>query len=472
MELVQLSQLLAATGGAARALRSGDAAFRRVCIDSRQLREGEVFWALQGSRVDGHQFVEEAHGRGALACVVERQGLKDWTGPLVVVENTLLALADFARWYRQQQESLMIGVTGSVGKTTTREMIYAVLNTGHTGIRSQKNYNNELGVPLTLLDLEAGDEFAVLEMGARNPGDIQALARIAQPEVGVITSIGPAHLESFGDLEQVRRCKGELFAALPAHGFAVLSGDDAFTRGVASFAACPVIHVGELPHNQVQATNIESTPRALSFDVEHNRYEVPVAGRHYLIAALCAVAIGREVGLDAATIAHGLRRFVASPGRCSVEQLGPWTVIDDTYNANPTSMRAACELLRDWPGHNKRILVTGDMLELGTAAADYHRELGGQAAAANIDHLLSLGPHAEWVVRGAYQAGIDAHCLAACSDLDSLIAVLDCWLAQGDVVLVKGSRGMQMERVIEWLRLRAEEEFKKHQARPVKRACA
>jgi len=471
METVFLSQLESATHGELAGVDVEEQAVSRVSIDSRDILPGDVFWALKGERHDGHRFASQALDAGAAMCVVERRQAQQIPGPRLIVENTLRALADFALWYRQQRESLVIGVTGSVGKTTTREMIHAVLLAEHLGAQSQLNFNNEIGLPLSLLNIKADDEFGVFEMGAARPGDIRELCEIARPEVGVLTKIGLAHLQSFGSLENIIQAKGELLDALPAHGFAVLGGDDEHVRQLASRANCPTILVGERSGNQVRATDVETTERTLRFVVDRKRYEVPVAGRHHLTAALCALAVAREIGMDAAAIAGGLRRFVGQPGRCRVEQIGPWTVIDDTYNANPTSMQAACECLANWPAR-RRLLVVGDMLELGTSADQLHRELGDYAARSQIHLLAAYGPQAGNIVYGAGGGGMNLCRLADCSELETMFMVLDCWLEPEDVVLVKGSRDMRMERVVDWIRQRAFEKAKPTSARRMIRAVA
>lgn len=472
MEQVQLAQLLSATRGTFLGVDGSDVLVERVSIDSRTLQRGDAFWAIPGAQHDGHHFVVDAQRRGAALCVVERRKSAGHTGPLVVVEDTLAALGDFARWYRHQHESLVIGVTGSVGKTTTREMIYAVLSARHTGMQSRHNFNNEVGLPLTLLELRSGDEFGVFEMGAARIGDVRALCEIACPEVGVITKLGPAHLETFGGIDQVFQAKGELLESLSPQGFAVIGGDDERMRAMAVRAACPTILVGEKPGNQVRATEVEIKNQRLRFLVDRKRYEVPVAARHYLTAALCAIAVAREVGMEAGAIAAGLQTFSGQPGRCTIERLCGWTVIDDTYNANPTSMEAACICLRDFPAAGKKVLVAGDMLELGRESDKYHRDLGAFVAHTEIDLLLTLGASAAHVVQGALQAGMNAHAIAECHDLDSLFTILDCWLEPGDVILVKGSRGMQMERVVEWMK-RGHAQFSKEQnARAGTRAVA
>jgi UDP-N-acetylmuramoyl-tripeptide--D-alanyl-D-alanine ligase len=471
MEPVSCTKLLAATRGQTARVRD-DLVLRRVSVDSRTLQTGDLFWALRGKTHDGHQFVGEAQRRGAVASVVERRRAGTLQGPLVLVDDTLQSLGDFARWYRQQSEALIIGVTGSVGKTTTREMLHAVLSAGHRGLQSERNFNNEVGLPLSLLELVAADEFAVFEMGAARIGDIRKLCDMACPEVGVITRIGKAHLETFGSLDAIYQGKCELLDALPHHGFAVVAGDDEEMRTRAARAACPVIFVGEKSDNQLRATAVEFVPGRLQFVVDRKKYELPAPARHYLTAALCALAVAREIGMDPGAIAEGFRRFVSPPGRCLVEQTGSCTIIDDTYNASPLSMQAACLCLKDWPGPGHKLLIVGDMLELGAETQKSHRDLGACVAANRLDRLLAFGENAGDVSWGALNAGMRPHVVAEFHEMESLLTVLDCWLEPGDVVLVKGSRGMRMERVVQWLRQRGKESRKEHNVPSVARAVA
>jgi UDP-N-acetylmuramoyl-tripeptide--D-alanyl-D-alanine ligase len=473
MQPISISSLTTATCGQFVGSGEGSATVGRVEIDSRRVQPGDLFWALRGEHHDGHDFLVEARDHGATAAVVRRKRLahaqKAWkvaatsdnSTALIAVDDTQRALVDFARWYRSQLDAVIIGVTGSFGKTTTREMIHAVLSHEHHGVRSLKNFNNHIGLPLSLLELDSHHEFAVLEMGASAVGEIAALASIARPEIGVITGIGLAHVEGFGTKERLVQGKGELLEALPASGFAVIPGDDPLTRQMACRAACKVLFIGEHDDNHMIARRVTVGNQWLSFEVDDVEchvpvtYHVPVTGRHFLQAALTAVAIAREIGLSPPDIAAGLHRFEAVQGRCQVHRIGSWTVIDDSYNANPASMRAACETLRDWQGAHKRLLVIGDMLELGAHAAQCHYELGQAAATARVDGLLVFGAQAEHVIRGARNSGLPASRLALCDQFEILLTVLDCFLEPDDVVLVKGSRGMRMERVIDWLRQQA-----------------
>ncbi|MBI3860480.1 MAG: UDP-N-acetylmuramoyl-tripeptide--D-alanyl-D-alanine ligase [Planctomycetia bacterium] len=392
--------------------------------------------------------------------------------PRIIVDDTGRALGDFARWYRHRVEALIVGVTGSVGKTTTRDMLQAVLSARHSGRSSLKNFNNEVGLPLSLLELKAGDEFGVMEMGAARIGDIRSLCQIADPEIGVITRIGPAHLATFGTLENIFQAKGELLEALPQHGFAVVCGDDEQMRGLARRAKCRVLFAGERQNNEVRATDVDFRPGRLRFRVEGQSYEMAAPARHYLTAALCALAVAREIGMEPAAIAGGLMKFAGQPGRCTVERSGEFTIIDDTYNASPLSMQAACFTLRDWPAQHQRLLVVGDMLELGDESQACHRELGACVAAASLDRLLAFGNSASYVSSAALGAGMNPHTVAECSGIEALLAVLDCWLEPGDVVLVKGSRGMRMERVVQWLKQRSAGSRQENYTPPTARAVA
>jgi len=452
MERVSLTELLAATGGAAVGFDRLDVGFEAVANDSRTSGAGDLFWALRGDRHDGHDFVQDALARGAAACIVQADKHRGEHRPAVLVRDTLEALWDLARWYRRRLDVLTIAVTGSVGKTTTREMIHAALGAGFAGTRSPHNYNNHIGVPLSILGIERHHDFAVLEIGASRVGEIHELAGIAVPQVGVVTAVGPAHLDGFGDEDEIVRAKGELIEALPKSGLAVLAGDDPRVRQMAVRAACRVVFVGEGANNDLRATDVEAGPNRLRYRIDGDTYELPVTGRHHLTAALCATAVAREIGMSPAAIAEGLDTFTPARGRCRPEQIGAWIVIDDTYNANPSSMQAACEVLKGWAGDGSRILVAGDMLELGCRTEELHVTLGRTVARAGIDHLLAYGGSAHHVIRGAREAGMDSRRLADCREIDDVSAALECRLEPGDVVLVKGSRGMRMERVIDRIR--------------------
>jgi UDP-N-acetylmuramoyl-tripeptide--D-alanyl-D-alanine ligase len=470
MDRLSLSQILFATNGRAVGFDRADVAFGRIATDSRTAGMGDLFWAIGGRQHDGHNFVADALARGAKASVVQREQAAG-SGPAIVVDDTTQALGRLAQWYREGHEALVIGVTGSVGKTTTREMIHAVLSVRFRGVRSPRNYNNHIGVPLSILDIETAHEFAVLELAASGPGEIRRLAAVAQPEVGVVTAVGVAHLSGFGGHEQILEAKGELIEAIPQSGFAIVPGDESYAATLAARGRCRVIRVGESPANDIRAEHVRTDHDRIEWRVDGVHYRLRATGKHHVRAALTAIAIGREVDMTEQEIAAGLEAFVPAPGRCHAQRIGPWTVIDDTYNANPSSMQAACRALGEWNATSHKLLVAADMLELGNNAAEYHRLLGRSAAEAGIDHLLVHGDYARHVVAGAREAGMDGYRIAECENFEAMLAVLDCWLDPGDVVLVKGSRGMRMERVVEWLRDRATHTRKETQVRALAAVC-
>lgn len=446
MRVIAVDELIAAIGGVPRGLSERFNSFSRVAIDSRKVQPGDLFWALAGSQHDGHNYVQKAIANGAPAAVVAAGGAN--TENVIEVPETLQALWKFSRAYRDTFDALIIGVTGSVGKTTTRRMIQSVLSARFHGIESPQNYNNEFGVPLSLLQLEDEHDFAVIELAAAHPGEIATLAEIARPEVGVITAIGPSHLDGFETIENILETKAALIESLPPEGFAVLNGDDRNLRRIAERASCPCTLVGEKKHNDVIAENVQVGNHGITFMSGGNGFEVPAIGRHHVNSALIAIAIGRQIGMTNDEINRGLQAFVPAPGRCELRTIGPWTVIDDTYNSNPVSMSAACRVLRDWTTENKRILLTGDMLALGSWTENFHQLLGEEVTRSKFDRVIAFGSQAGCVARSARKHGMDAGSLGATRDHDVAAMLLDLWLEPGDVILVKGSRGMKMETFI------------------------
>ncbi|QDT42413.1 UDP-N-acetylmuramoyl-tripeptide--D-alanyl-D-alanine ligase MurF [Gimesia alba] len=423
-----------------------------ISIDSRTTAAGDLFFAIQGKRLDGHQFATEALRRGAQACVVNRGAeIGRYSQRFITVDNVNEALQLFARWYRSQQQATMIGVTGSVGKTTTRNMIHTALSPYLKGTQSPANYNNEFGVPLSVAQIESVHEYAVLELAASRVGEIRDLAQITQPEIGVITGIGPSHLERFGTLNQTANAKGELFEQLTAQGLAVVNGDDPFAEFLISKTSARTLKVGLGEQNDLQAVSIRQTDDGIWFQFESTEFFIPVQGKHFVSAALVAIAIGKEFGLSNQDLVESLGQFSSVPGRCHVGLVGNWTIIDDSYNASPVSMRAACQVLKDWAGLGKRVLVMGDMLELGAESNRYHQEIGELIATSGIDLLFVCGKQAGAVVQGAVSANLSRDRIVQAPDVTELQSNVASCLEAGDVVLVKGSRGMRMERLISFL---------------------
>lgn len=455
----------------------------QVGIDTRTLSAGEVFWALRGPRRDGAAFVSDAFARGA-AGVVAAADVEVPDGRWAIrVDDPQDALWRAAAWHRGRFCGTPIAVTGSVGKTTTRQMIHTVLSARLRGSASLRNYNNHIGLPLSLLGVEPEHDYAVLEIGASRRGEIAALAGLCTPRLGVITRIGEAHLAGFGNRQAIAESKAELLAALPEDGHAIL-GEDPWLRSVAARCLAPATWVGTNSHCTLQATDVKTTRGQLSFRIRENeiqeavesrrsergerrcgeetpdvcfsvedcQFEVPVWGRHHLTAVLCAVAVGRLLGLDFDEMAVALRDYRAVAMRCEVSEIRGATVVNDAYNASPTAMLAALKLMRDLDAPGRRIAVLGDMDELGEESARLHWELGRQAVAVgNADMLIACGRFARHVVAGARAAGMPRTRAIPCNVIEQTLPYLGQAILPGDTVLVKGSRTVGMERIVEAL---------------------
>jgi len=422
-----------------------------VATDSRQVEPGDVFWALSGTHRDGVEFAGEAFARGAAGAVVHRPVEAPADRWIVQVPDTLEALWHWAGWKRRRFPGHVIAVTGSVGKTTTRQMIHAVLASRLKGTQSPRNYNNHVGLPLSMLQIEPDQDYAVLELGASGPGEIARLAGLCSPTIGVITQVGDAHLGGFGSRLQIAEAKAELLAALPLDGYAVL-GDDPWLRRIARASQAPITWVGRGADCDLAAADVQADGGRLRFRVADCRFSVPVWGRHHLTAALLAAGVGRLLGIGLETSAQALERFAAVPMRCEVIERRGATIINDAYNSNPTAMHAALELLRDFDAPGRRIVVFGDMMDLGDEALLRHRQLGGEVVTVcGADLLIACGRFADDVVAAARAAGMPHARAIPCRTPEETLPYLGQAILPGDVVLVKGSRALAMERIVEAL---------------------
>ena len=421
-------------------------------IDSRTLRPGELFFAVRGERLDGHDYVEAALAKGAVAAVVEATQLPRFASKkrLLVVTDSLMALQHLGAAVRRLWGKALIGVTGSAGKTTTKEAIAHVLGTRHRVLKSQGNLNNHFGMPLQLLKLEPEHEIAVIEMGMSHAGEITALAKLAAPDCGVVTMVAPVHLEFFDSIEAIARAKYELIGSLHAGGIAVLNADDQYVSQFGRDFHGRVVTFGLHQQAEVLAQNIESCgPLGSTFDIvadgERARANLPLLGEHNIYNALAAAAVGLRYGVSLQTAAESLATLSAGDKRGEILHVGGATVINDCYNSNPKALDSMVRSLAKIPAQ-RRIVVAGEMLELGPAAEAMHRDAGEHMAQAGIDALLGVRGLAEIMVEGAKTAGMRAEFMPTPEDAGE-------WLRReirpGDVVLLKASRGVRLERALE-----------------------
>jgi UDP-N-acetylmuramoyl-tripeptide--D-alanyl-D-alanine ligase len=444
-------------------LHAGSAPIRGGAVDSRKVEAGNAFFALPGERTDGHNYLADAAAAGAAGLVVSHAPDTALLNPIdadarptvVLVPDVLAALHAAASAWRARFDPLVVGVTGSIAKTSTKEQVAQVLAQRWTVLRNQANENNEIGLPLTLLRLAPTDDVAVLEMGMYTPGDIAILAELAQPRIGVVTAVRPTHLARAGSIEAIERGKRELVEALPVGGTAVLNADDERVTRMAEQRGSQlrVLRYGFADTADVTATNIESlAEEGMRFSLQLpgavTPARIPALGRHSVHNALAAAAVGHALGLDAATIVSGLAQPFSVPHRTTLIHAGDWRILDDTYNAAPDSMAAALDLLASLPG--RRVAVLGEMLELGDLSDAAHRAVGAHAARA-AQLLVAVGPFANLYVAGARAAGMGSEQILEARDREDALNKLERLLRPGDVVLVKASRGAELDLLVDEL---------------------
>ena len=447
-----LSEILGATGGELR--RWGPGPFLGFSTDSRTLSPHEVFVPLKGPHFDGQEFLADAVARGASAALTSKLELPG-SAAHVGVDDGLRALGDLAAAHRRRLPVRVVGVTGSNGKTTTKEMIAAVLGSGGAKVaKTHGTENNLVGLPQTLLRLSGDEAFAVLEMGMNHPGEIWRLAEIARPDVGVITNVGPAHLESLGSLANVAAAKEELALALSPQAILVINGDDPRLVAIGERRLGRTIVAGASGRVRAVASSACGAGQRLEIEVDGRRKSVEIAmrGAHNLHNALLAVAVGIAFELDLEATLDGLRRFTPPPMRLEVVDLATGArILNDAYNANPASMEAALAALVAEPGR-RRIAVLGEMWELGDEATRYHHQVGRVAGALPIDRLIAVGSYAGEMAEGAVEAGFRSDAVQRAASTAEASEWLMGLLRAGDVVLVKGSRAAHMEDIVQALR--------------------
>lgn len=470
-----LRHLWLGVGGDPRgALFLPDEPLRQVVIDSRRAERGSFFIALRGEKQDGHQFVADAFARGAVGALVSRvpEDVKAHvlavngppTGPvrlpvLIQVPDTLAGLQRAAAYWRALFSPRVVGITGSVGKTSTKEMVAAVLRQRFRTLWNPASFNNEIGLPLTLLHLTAAHEALVVEMGAYVPGDIAALCAIAHPQVGVVTNVGVSHLERMGTVERIWQAKSELVRALPHDGVAILNRDDEGVRRMAEVTPARVFWYGFTPEADLWASDVHSLGLdGMRFVLNHGEMSLhvrlPWLGRHSVHTALRAAAVGLVYGLEWEEIVRGLQDTQAQLRVVVVPGIRETKILDDTYNASPESTLAALNLLADLNG--RRLAILGDMLELGSYEEVGHRKVGARAAEV-AQRLIAVGPRARWIAEEAVALGMSPQHVKHVDSVEDAIAAAREWLEPGDIVLVKASRAVGLERVVAALQAGVEE---------------
>jgi UDP-N-acetylmuramoyl-tripeptide--D-alanyl-D-alanine ligase len=434
-----------------------DRLVRDAVIDSREVREGSLFFALPGERTDGHRFVSDALRRGAAACVVAKAA-----SPVprsILVDSPGGALIELARSERRAASWRVIGITGSVGKTTTKDLVAALLLPSFRVSASPRSFNNEIGVPLTILGAVDHTEVLVAEIGAGAVGEIAMLSDIARPDVGVVTAVGPAHLETFGSLQGVARGKAELVEALPPDGVAILNADDRVVASFASRTDASVLLFGRHPDADVRAHDVRTDEAGHArFTLAHGDERIDVGlgfvGEHMVTAALAAVSCGVALGLSPAACAAGLETAAPSPGR--MEELTTPTgtlIIHDAYNANPMSMHAALRALAAVRNRSRATAILGPMDQLGASSAAEHARIGRLAAALGLHGLVVVGERARPIADGALAAGMPRERIRWCLDRDEALDVVLNSVGTDDVVLVKASHAAHLEEIVRRLLL-------------------
>ena len=446
MGTITLRQAAAWCGGTVEE-KYAEVTFRGACNDTRTLRPGQLFVALQGAR-DGHEFIDDAMKKGAAAVLCTRM-VGDY--PAIYVSDPRLALGEIARRERMRIGMQVVGITGSGGKSTTKEMTAQVLETAFRTAKTPANHNNDIGMPMAILDMPEDTQVAVVEMGMNHFREMAYLSRIARPDVAVIVNIGTAHIEFLGSQKGIRKAKMEILEGMAPDGRLLLNGDDAMLRCLEEQPAQSVIYYGSDDGCSVYAADVRQEGEVLSFTVHDDGGDsfpvrLHVEGSHYVADALAAVTVGLALGVQPSQIQAGLDSFRNMAGRQEILQLGGMTVIKDCYNAGPESMAAALNVLGNRPG--RHIAVLGDMLELGDCAPAEHYKIG-RIAAEKADMVFAYGPHAGRVLDGTITGGMPDTMGKAYESREELAAALNRVIKPGDVILFKVSRGMHLEKVLE-----------------------
>ena len=452
-----LNEIVKATG--AKIYKEEKKEFSAIVTDTRKISEGVLFVALKGERFNGEDFAAEALEKGAAGVVVsedcDKKQLEMCAGTVLQVEDTLTAYQLMAKAWREKFPQIpVVAITGSNGKTTTKDLTAAVLSAKGAVLKTQANFNNEIGLPLTLLGLKAEHTAAVVEIGMRGFHQIEALAPIAEPQIGIVTNVGETHMELLGSLENIAKAKQELVEAIPAGGTVILNADNKYVAGMRSAAkeGVKVITFGLEQDADVKGEAIHTEGNVTKFMVtyanERHEYEVNMVGRHNVYNTLAAIAAGFAMGLTPAEVREGLSHLEATKMRFELQKVKEWNVVNDAYNASPMSMTAAINTLSELT-KGRKIAVLGDMLELGSVSEDAHLHVGEEVAEHGFTALVTRGEMGEFIAKGAENKGMTA--VYRCASHEEAAAKLHELLQPGDTLLFKGSRGMAMEKIIDLL---------------------
>ncbi len=457
---MSLRQLAEACGGQL-FYENEDILVGAVVTDSRKIEKDSVFVALKGDKFDGHNFVNQTYDQGALCCVVNNDFENPKNLPVIKVEDTHKALRDIARYYRNLFDVPAVSITGSVGKTSTKDMIAGVLNEHYNTLKTEGNFNNEIGLPLTAFNLKNETEIAVFEMGMSAFGEISRLSKIVSPEVAVLTNIGYSHIEYLGTRENILKAKLEILDGILPEGTVILNGDDEFLNGVKGDIPFETLSYGiENKDADLVAFNIKKASTFTEFCVtiegEDYTLRINVPGMHHVYNALAAILVGILYGMPMEEIINGVSLFKPSGMRQDIVTLNSMVVIKDCYNASPTSMKSGLEVLSVTPPKDpekpfRRVAVLGDMLELGDYVEEAHKGVGGLCCDYEIECLIAVGNSAKFVAEGAIEKGFYSSELYVFYDNNTLKAHIMDILKPNDVVLFKGSRGMRLEEVLDFV---------------------
>ena len=451
---MKISEIVKVTGGR---LVCGDPDFEikppLISTDSRTIKRGSLFIALKGPNFDGADFVGDVFKKGASGAIVTAGKAATGKGKKIIIEvdDTTKALQDIAHHHRMKFNIPVVAVTGSNGKTSTKEMIWEVLSSRYKVLKNEGTKNNHIGVPQTLLSLTAKHDICVLELGTNHEGEIRALSAIARPTVAVITNIGPSHLEYLGSLEGVFRAKMEIVEYLNGDDLLIINGDDPFLASLKG-AGLTIERFGFKDSNDYVASQVLTKKRELQFLVNGiERFTLNILGTHNVYNALAAIAVASHFRIPYSPMRSSFRNYKPASMRLNLKKTGGIDIIDDCYNSNPLSMKAALEALMAYPAKTKWV-VSGDMLELGSHAAYLHKSLGEDIARSGVGGLITFGELSKYTFEGARAAGMDERMLWHCSSHDEMASLLKSRASKGDVILIKGSRGMRMEEVVEKLK--------------------